>query len=291
MNRLFKITILICLVVLSASCRRFNPFADEGVVAKVGDRKLYITEVSSIFTPGLTPEDSVKLLEQYVDVWVKKQLKIVEAEQIFRDSQEDMERLVENYRSSLLGYRLDRYYVENRIDTLLSAAEISDYYTAHRSDFILDRTIVKGLIVRMPENNRLKSRIKELMPQSGERYQDFLDLSEKNNFNVTEMRSWTDFSDFLSQLPTNKLRDYDELLTKSGVQEMRDGADLYLILITDHLKQGSVNPPERVSETIRRIILNQRRQEIIRNYEDSLYRAAVATKEVEIKTVNLRNRD
>ena len=275
-----------CAMAVMPSCRRINTLFDEDTVAKVGDAKLYMSEVRTIFTPDLTPQDSMKLLERYVDAWVKRQLKIQMAEQIFPEAVPEVERMVEDYRSSLLSYRLDQYYVDQRIDTLVTGEEVQSYYSDHQQDFMLDRTIVKGVIVKLPDNHRQKAKVKELMAGSGEKSQDFLELSRKNGFEVNEVNAWMDFADFLNMLPTNKLRDYDDLLSKAGVQEMKDGSDLYLIIINSHLKAGDTSPLERVNETIRRVMLNQRRQDIVRNYEDSIYNAALGTKRVEIKIHN-----
>lgn len=284
MRKLFRITVLFaCTALAGVSCRQINTLFEEETVARVGDAKLYMSEVRTIFTPGLTPQDSLKLLERYVDAWVKRQLKIQKAEELFPEAAPDVERMVEDYRSSLLSFRLDQYYVDARIDTVMTAGDVEAYYNDHRADFTLDRAIVKGVIVKLPDNHRQKAHIRELMAGSGEKYQDFIDLSRKNGFVVQEVSSWTDFADFLNMLPTSKLRDYDGMLAKTGVQEMKDGAELYYVLITAHRKAGEISPVERVGETIRRVLFNQRRQEIIRNYEDSIYNAAVATKNVEIK--------
>ena len=284
MGKFFRIAVLFaCTVALGASCRQINTLFEEEAVAKVGDAKLYMSEVRTIFTSDLTPQDSLKLLERYVDAWVKRQLKIQKAEQMFPEAAPDIERLLEDYRSSLLSYKLDQYYVDSRIDTLLTAEDVEGYYNEHKADFVLDRAIVKGVIAKLPDNHRQKAQIKELMAASGEKYQDFMELSRKNGFEVQEITAWTDFADFLNMLPTTKLRDYDEMLTKAGVQEMKDGSDLYYVLITSYLRAGDTNPVERVGETIRRVMLNQRRQDIIRNYEDSIYNEAVNSKTVEIK--------
>ena len=112
------------LLVAMASCQRFpNPFFDSKnkVLAEVGDSKLFAYDVSTIFTPGLSAEDSLKLLESYVDQWVKKQLKIEEAERMFEESQEDIDRLVQEYRNSLLTHKVDQFYVDKYIDTLFTA--------------------------------------------------------------------------------------------------------------------------------------------------------------------------
>ena len=287
MKKISAIAVLVlCIAAASVSCRRINTLFEEETVAKVGDAKLYMSEVRTIFTPDLTPQDSMKLLERYVDAWVKRQLKIQKAEEIFPEAIPEVERMVEDYRSSLLSYRLDQYYVDRRIDTLVTAEEVEVYYNGHLSDFVLDRSIVKGIIVKLPDNHRQKVKVRELMVGSGEKYQDFLELSRKNGFSVYEVASWMDFADFLNMLPTNKLRDYDDLLGKTGVQEMKDGDNLYLIVISSHMKAGETSPPERVGETIRRVIMNQRRQDIVRNYEDSIYNAGLGSKLVEIKIHN-----
>jgi hypothetical protein len=145
---------------------------------------------------------------------------------------------------------------------------------------------VKGVIVKLPANHRQRTQIKNLMTANGEKYQDFLDLSRKNGFEVKEVVVWTDFADFLNMLPTTKLRDYDEMLAKTGVQEMRDGGDLYYGLIAEHLNAGETSPLDRVVETIRRVLFNQRRQEVIKNYEKELYDQAVASETMEVEIGN-----
>ncbi len=284
MGKFFRITVIcVCTALAGVSCRQINTLFEEEAIARVGDTKLYMSEVRTIFTPGLTPQDSLKLLELYVDGWVKRQLKIQKAEELFPEDAPDIERMVEDYRSSLLSFKLDQHYVDAQIDTAMTTGDVEAYYNAHLADFRLDRAIVKGVIVKLPANHRQRTQIKDLMVGRGEKYQDFLELSRKNGFEVREVAAWMDFADFLNMLPTTKLRDYDGMLAKTDVQEMKDGADLYYVLITEHLDAGDTSPVERVGETIRRVLFNQRRQEIIKNYEKNLYNEAVALQSVEVK--------
>ena len=286
MGKFFKISVFCMYVVLAGvSCRQINTMFEEEELARVGDEKLYLSEIKTIFTPGLTPQDSLKLLERYVDGWVKRQLKIQKAEELFAEDAPDVERMVEDYRSSLLSFKLDQYYVDAQLDTAMTDEDVKAYYNAHRTDFKLDRAIVKGVIVKLPAAHRQRAQVKTLMAAKGEKYQDFLDLSRKNGFEVKEVAAWTDFSDFLNMLPTTKLRDYDGMLAKTGVQEMKDGEDMYYVLIAEHLDAGDASPVERVGETIKRVLFNQRRQEIIRNYEKDLYDVAVASKAAEVKEI------
>ena len=265
------------------SCDSRGVFVDDETLAVVDDKKLTLSHVTGIFPPGITPQDSLILLESYVNMWVRQQLKVREAEMLFSESTADIDQMVNDYRNSLLTHKLDQYYIDNNIDTLITEDEIAKYYNERRSDFLLDRAIVKGRIVRLPYDYRQKAKLKELMPGEGEKYKDFHDMALKNGFTVSEFNSWTDFSEFYAALPPGKQIDYDAILNANGVTEMVQDDDLYYIYITDRKKPGDVAPLERVQSSIRQIIFHQRRLGILRNYEDSIYRHAIETDLAKIK--------
>lgn len=275
--------IIIGTLVVLAGCRRLNPFAEQQLVAQVGDERLYLSDVAEIFTTRLSEQDSLRVLRQFVDAWVVRQLKMRQSERLFRGDQPEIDEQVENYRASLLTHKVDQYYVDARLDTALTDDALKEYYDAHKQDFPLDRALVRGIIVRMPANHPRVRQLRSLIDTgSDERHQDFLELSRKNNFEVHEMTEWTNFTDFLKMLPTNSLRDYDQMLDRAGLQEMRDGGDLYLIVVSASLKRGEPAPFELVRPDVQRLLLNQRRESIIRAAEDSLYKAAVARKELKV---------
>ncbi len=251
-------------------------FVGEKPVARVGERELTLAQLQGSMPEGLSPSDSVAYARTYADRWVRKQLKLQEAELLFSESAEDIEELVEEYRQALLIRRLDRYCVDHMVDTTFTEEQITAYYDAHQSDFKLDHTLVKGEIVRLPKSYRQTRRLKELMASPKEAsQQDFHDLCLKNNFEWSDHReTWIDYADFLSQLPTVRSQSYDELLTKSGIQEMSDATSLYWFRISEVRRAGEPAPLDRLRSTIRRILFNQRQQQVIREHEQMLYDAA-----------------
>lgn len=278
-----KIFIPLSLIAMVGCKGLLSQFAsDNRVVAKVGDVELMESDMQGVCV-GVSGDDSVKLADAYVDAWVRKQLKIQTAEEMFSDSEDDIERMVTDYRNSLLNHKLDQYYVNKYLDTLFTASEISDYYNAHQGDFLLDRDIVKGRIVKLPESYRQRVKLKELMgSDSDERQQDFLDLCAKNNFTLIEFVAWSDYSEFLSHLPVSKNKNNDEMLTNRGVQELAFGDDKFLFLINQRRKVGDPIPIERVEESIYRILFNQRKMELLRKYEDGLIDEATKEKKIHI---------
>ena len=192
--------------------------------------------------------------------------------------------MVEEYRQALLIRQLDQHYVDRSIDTLFTEEEIAAYYNAHKSDFKLDRTIVKGRIVQFGSGYRQAAQLKTLMAsKSKAQQQDFSDICEKNNFTVNDFREqWIDFPEFLSYLPTLRSQNYDSVLSSTAVQEMRDSHSRYYFQIEAVMREGEPIPLERLRRNIRRILFNQRKGDIIRQHEEELLQRAEENGEVKI---------
>lgn len=277
--------VLLASVLYCSGCRDVRPFGRDRVVAKAGDAVLYKRDVKGIYHADMTASDSLKALEIYVNEWIVKRLKVDEAERLVeKDGQDrDIESMVEDYRNSLLSHKLDQYYIDRRLDTLFTAEDVKNYYDKHRAEFKLDRAIVKGKIIRVPNGYRQKMKLKTLLASGKpEQMKDLAGICQKNNLEFLEFDTWTDYADFLSYLPTRRGAGYESLLTRHGVQEMADNDNLYLLLISEYRTAGDEMPLERAVDAIRRIIFNQRRTEIVRRYEDSLYRAALENGQVKV---------
>lgn len=272
-------------VLLLTACQELPAYlAGDTALARAGKKVLRLHDVESVVPQGVAGDDSVALVEAYVDRWVRKQLKLQEAEVLFSSSEADIARLVEEYRQALLIRKLDQHYVDTDVDTTFTVDEIATYYNAHKADFRLDRPVVKGRIVRFGEDFRQARRLKELMGSvSATDRRDFDDLCFKNGFTVSDFSDrWVDFTEFLSYLPTVRSRNYNSMLSSGAVQEMRDDRSHYYFKIDAVRREGDPVPLERLESTIRRILFNQRQGEVIRRYEEELYTRSVESGEAKI---------
>ena len=265
---------LIAGVLLLAGCRELpRYFVSDTTLAEVGNRKLRVRDVESSVPQGFAGDDSVAFVRAFVDRWVRKQLKLQEAEVLFSASEHDIDRQVEEYRQSLLIRKLEQQYVDRSIDTSFSERELAAYYQTHMSDFKLDRPVVKGIIIQMREGDRQAAKLKSLMRETGEAQQQALrDICEKNNLTVTDFRTnWVDFKEFLNYLPALQSQNHRSMLNAAAkVQEMRDNQSHYFFRIDEVLREGDPIPLERLRPTIRRILFNQRQGEVIRRHEEEL---------------------
>lgn len=284
---------IVCtLALLLAACQELpRYFASEEVLARVGEKELVAEELRRSIPSGLSESDSSAYAHVFVDRWVRRQLKIREAEQLFSSSVADIDRQVEEYRQSLLIRKLDQFYVDRLVDTTFTAEELEAYYNSHKSDFKLDHPIVKGCVVRVPKGYRQRARLKELMASKQEaRQQDFRDICLKQEFRLDDYTTaWVDWSDFLNQLPTMRSESYDALLSKTGILEMSDRENYYYFRIDEVRRAGDVVPLERLQQTIRRILFNGRQQQVIRDHEEQLYNTSIEEGAVRLYTPDEEN--
>ena len=274
----------VCLLAgVASGCHR--DFRRSEIAATAGDKVLTIEEVTASVPAGLAPEDSLKACSAYVEAWVRKQAKLQEAERILVAQQADIDAMVEEYRNSLLTYRLDRYYIDRMVDTVMSDSLVSRYYDAHRQEFKLNRDIVQGMILKVPASFRQRTRIRELMASDGEeRQQDFRDMAAKNNLPLTTFDAWTSYDEFWKKLPaaTDTEENRKRLLETNKVVELKDGTDLYYVRILHYLPKGSTAPLEWTADVIRNILYNQRSGDLLREKEDSLFRTALESEQATI---------
>ena len=264
----------------------------DNVVARVDKHVLMREDVARAMPAGLVGVDSATFVRMYVDNWVLSRLKMRRAEEVLSSYEKDIERLVEDYRESLIMRQLDQYYIDNSIDVEITDKQLSAYYRANSASFKLDHNMVRGVIVKAPRTFRNTSTLSTALKgvQKSGSTEEVAALVEKHKLQLTDhIPRWVSYSDFLSNLPTERSRSYVDLLDKSGVQQMTTDDALFYFIIVDVARKGSVAPLECVEGDIRRRLYAERRSEIVGGYEADLKREAVEAGRVMVKDTVLLN--
>lgn len=279
MRQLLKISVFVMLLG-AVSCRELPDYLmGDDVIARVGGELLTVQDISAVVPSNLKGNDSLSFVKQYTDKWLVRQLKVNEADELFSGTEKDIEKLVEDYRQTLLTSKVDQYYIDQQMSDDVSQEDITEYYNTHKSQFLLDRTLVKGRILRFDATYRQSAKLKTQMQKAATSQNDdkaFSDLCAKNNFLLIDNRSeWVNFADFLSNLPIPQSQNNEPLLDKMGVQELKIGSDRYYFDFTSVCRKGNVAPLEIVSDNIRRILITQRRSQIIKSHEEQILKSAL----------------
>lgn len=266
------------------SCKAFQSFIHDGeVVARLGDHKLYLAELESVIPNGISPEDSAGFATLYINSWAKDRAFQDIAEQKLSKEEKDVSKELEAYRQSLLRYRFEQRYVNERLDTVVSGKEIDDYYEAHKENFILDRPILKARFMRIAEDSPNLQKIKKLMSSD-----DVSDVVAADSVAFNSAQRYVDFSDKWLDAVTLAGEfgvDYVQMLSKKNGKfiEIKDeSGSLRVAFIVDMIKAGEVPPVEFCRERIVDIIISGRKHQLLTTLEQDLIEDAKAKEKFEI---------
>ena len=266
-------TILLCiLLALLPSCRAIMDFVHDGdVVARVGQHKLYLTDLQDYIPNGVSPEDSANLADQYIRSWAAEQLYLDMASEQLSKSEKDVSRELEAYKSSLLRYRYEQRYVNERLDTTVTRGEIEDYYDAHNDLFVLDIPILKARFLDIMEDSPNYETIRRRM--SSNKYED---IAEADSLAYSSALRYVDWSDRWIDAVTLAREfgtDYGTMLSKlsgSFIEMREDRGDVKVAYVLDTRRAGTLAPLEYCEDRIRNIIISTRKQKLLTTLEQDL---------------------
>lgn len=266
------------------SCKAVQSFIHDGeVVARLGEHKLYLSDLEKVIPNGVSPEDSVNLANLYINSWATDMAFQDIAEQKLSKEEKDVSKELEAYRQSLLRYRFEQRYVAERLDTTVSVKEVNDYYEAHKDNFTLERPIVKARFMRIATDSPNLKTIKKLMSSD-----DVTDIIAADSLAYNSAQRYLDSSESWIDAVTlagEFGKDYIEVFSKKNGKfiEIPDGAgNLCVAFIADMVKAGEVPPVEFCEERIKDIIISGRKHKLLTTLEQDLIEDAKAKEKFEI---------
>ena len=263
MKRRFSILAAIAVLTILPSCKAVQSFIHDGeVVAKLGDHKLYRSELENLIPNGISREDSTHLAEQYINSWATDKAFQDIAEQKLGKEEKDVSKELEAYRQSLLRYRFEQRYVSERLDTAVTMTEVNDYYNAHKDNFKLERPVVKSRFMKIAKKLMSSSEVEDVIAadsvafNSAQRYVDWSD-------------TWMDAVNLAAEFGV----DYVNMLSRKNGSfiEIPDGeGNLCVAYIVEMVKAGDTAPVEFCEENIKDIIISGRKHTLLATLERDL---------------------
>ena len=284
MYKRFCIIIMAAAVAALPSCKAISSLIHDGeVVARLGDHKLYRSELDNVIPKGASPEDSVNLANLYINSWVKDKAFLDIAQQRLSKEEKDVSKELEAYRQSLLRYRYEQRYINERLDTTVSKKQIDEYYDSHKESFKLERPILKARFMNIPKDSPNLQIIKKLM--SSDKVEDVV-AADSVAFNSTQR--YHDYSD--KWIDAVKLAaefgvDYVQMLSRREGHfiEIPDGeANVSIAFIVDYMKAGETAPVDYCEARIRDIIISGRKHDLLVGLERDLIEDAKVKENFEI---------
>jgi hypothetical protein len=258
--------------------------ADRPAAARANGSYLYRDELIGIVAPGTPALDSTKLVEAYIDSWIRKQLLIQEASRKIDINEAQVERKILDYRYSIIAYEYQTYYIKQHLDTAVSYDEVEKYYKANIDNFILKQNIVQGTFVKVPKNAPRTGKIKELIFSTREKDENELKsycLSFSVAYHISGS-NWIAFDDLVKNSPLVEIPNKIQFLKSNPYFETSDDNYLYFLRVRQYRILDNISPLEFVMDDIKNIILNKRKVELAKKLEDEVYKYALDQNEFEI---------
>ncbi|MCQ2179544.1 MAG: hypothetical protein MJY91_05540 [Bacteroidales bacterium] len=267
-----KLTALILAIICMNACNTISSIIhDDEVVARVGQEKLYLSQVEQYIPEFVSAEDSLKLVRQYINSWATEILYQQVAQEQLSEAEMDVTAELEDYRKSLLKFRYEQRYIGERLDTLVTMEQKEEYYNTHQELFQLDRPILRVRFLDIAKNSPSKEKIVKLM--SSKEYEDNVQAAELASsaalkyFDSTDR--WTDAIVLAREFGT----DYSDMLAAMRGNiikiEPEDRPDVLIAYVAEIRKNG-VAPMEYVEDHICDYILSARKQELLTSLEQDL---------------------
>ncbi len=271
-----KRILVLLLVIFAFSCSKNNNEIEDIPLARVHNKFLYESDIKSLFNSNISKEDSIVVARNYINDWIKKQLLMQKAELNLNEESKDIEKQIEDYRSSLLIFRYKQELIKQKLDTIITNQEIENYYNEYSGNFILNHNIVKALFLKIskeaPENDKVKRWYKSNDPENLSRLEDYCYqyATKFDDFN----NKWIPFNNLLIEIPTN-INDQERYLRYNKYIETEDDLFYYFVKINEYSLKSTVQPLEYAQLKIKSILLNKRKFTFIDELENTIYNDAL----------------
>ncbi len=276
-----------CLVTagLFLSCQKTNPVAEKKpepvVLAQVFQYRLTLDDVRDLIQEYTTPEDSIQQVRSLTDHWVRDRLLLVEAEKNF-PKEVNMNKLLEDYRQSLVMHFFEQQVIEERLDTVITEDDLLRYYDANKEQHRLESGILRGYYFKIKKplgrNDKLLQWWKTFPVKN---YNEVLTYVGKHaRTNWSDSTEWHEMNMIIQLFP-------EGTLSSSGIRSNRglvreDGDFIYLLYPLEVYYEQDIAPLSRIRTQAARYIIHQRELELLERIKKEIYDRDIQLDQVKI---------
>ncbi|GJM33677.1 MAG: hypothetical protein DHS20C18_26780 [Saprospiraceae bacterium] len=243
---------------------------EDRLLAKVQNKSLYLSEMDGMFPLGTTSEDSSLIINAYLSRWIKDALLLYEAERNI-PSDLNIDKLVRDYRASLIRHNYEQIIVEQRLDSTVSQAELTAFYEENKEQYQLETPIIRCYFIKVPLPVPESSKLRRLWNSSS--MGAFHSLSkycdEHAEAQLLEDSVWYNVEKIAMELPKGTLT-ADNVGSKREFTQ-RDGKYQYYFRLFELKKRKDIAPLSYIEDQARKVILHNRKIKLLQEAKEELY--------------------
>ena len=252
-------------------------------LAQVGRYKLYESDIKGLYRPGISAEDSSSILSTYVRQWVLGKAKLVYAESELPKAERNVDRQVDDFRASLLVYKLEEMYLKSNIDTSVSNEELMNYYSSHSGQFTSTESVVKARFIRVRSDSPNLRRIESLYKSDDiEKSEELVGLCRNSADEYTDFgMEWVGLSKVAELLGVTPY-EAESIFSGHMSYKKRDAFSTYFVYIFDIVSPGYALPYDYVEDKVKSRVLGRRNIELVKALDHEAMKYAYRDKRVKI---------
>ena len=274
----------ILLVLSITSCDYFVKEADTNAVVTVGKHILTASDINEQLPSDYTVEDSIAIISRYVDNWATEKLMYDQALlNIEEDRQEQLDQLVNTYKTELFTQEYLTKVIKQNLDTIINKELIAEYYEDKSEQFLLNEDVIQYLYVYVDNNYPDINKLRALIGNAGEKeinQLDSLKLGFKRfYFNDTTWVKKSEVYDKVKAINPNNEKWY---IKEGSSFKLEDSLGVYLVKFKKIKKKGEEAPLEYIAPVIKQILLNRSKVQYVKRLEKDILNDAKQSNEIKI---------
>lgn len=268
--RIYTIYLLSCLL---CGCHVFEEKRMVGTVAEYNGKTITVEDIQ-LLTLGLSSEDSVRVVDQYIRQWATG---LIEYDVAKDKTNKDIERLVEDYRRSLYLHEYEQRLIAQRMPQMIEDTLIESFYSLHSKYLILSESIIRGLLLvvpnKAPNMNDLRKKIQQPNLEENIEWLEKFAYQYAVGYELF-LEDWKDMSEIIVLMPFEQ-NDLDKQLKNKRQIELQDSINTYILQVTELHMKGELKPLTYARKEIESILLRQRQVEFLKEERNLLYEKAL----------------
>ncbi len=275
---------LVLLAFLVISCDYFKAPQEPKAIARVGKSYLYLEDIATLVPSGTSKKDSMAIVKSFIDRWATQKL-------LFEASQRNISKAkVAEFNSLIDQYKVDLYtkgYLEElvirQIDTVVTEAQIESYYKANQQFFKNSSELVKMRYINLVKENPKFANIKAKFSSFTKKDRIALEQQAvKFKSYAFNDSIWVDINQVYEKLPFVNIENKSKYITSGINFDYYDSTTVWLVKVNKVLPKDSPTPLAFLKPTLKQIIINNRKLELINTLEKEITNDAINDNTYEI---------
>ena len=268
---------LMLFVLLFSACERSGSTSSQNeVIVKVNERILTRDEIEAFIPKGISSSDSLIHAESLVKKRIIDMLMDDVAYRNMGDEKTEIDRLVNEYRRSLIRHRYQERLVNNKVSVNIPESEQIAYYEENKELFVLNENLVKGLFLKVPVSapglDNVKTWYVSRTEESLEKIEKYSLLNAIIYDNFYDR--WVVFDEIMEKIPL-RISNPDRYLKINNHLEVSDSSYMYFLHISDRLFVGNIAPYDYVKMQVHSMLVNRQKIDYLNDFGEKLYLDAV----------------